>query len=43
VRGVIVAKTITEDLLLACAEVPSVSLYEYALSIQVKPVALEPG
>jgi endonuclease len=43
VRGVIVAKTITEDLLLACAEVPSVSLFEYSLSIQVKPVALDRG
>jgi endonuclease len=43
VRGVIVAKTITEDLLLACAEVPLVRLYEYTLSIQVKPVALDRG
>ena len=42
VRGAIVAKNITEDLLLACAEVPAVSLYEYALSIQVKPVGCGP-
>lgn len=41
VRGIIVAKSITEDLLLACAEVPSVQLFEYSLSIAVKPVALD--
>jgi endonuclease len=40
VRGVIVAKTISEDLMLACSEVPSVSLYEYTLSIQVKAISL---
>lgn len=41
VRGIIVAKQIGEDLRLACAEVPSVSLYEYALSVTLKPVTLE--
>jgi hypothetical protein len=41
VRGIIIAKEISEDLILACAEVPSVSLFEYSLSVQVKPVALE--
>jgi len=43
VRGIIVAKTITEDLLLACSEVPTVNLFEYTLSIQVKQVALNRG
>ncbi|WP_137896537.1 endonuclease NucS domain-containing protein [Ramlibacter sp. 2FC] len=41
VRGIIIAKQISDDLRLACAEVPSVSLYEYALSVTVKHVALE--
>jgi len=41
VRGIIIAKQISEDLLLACSEVPSVSLYEYALSVAVKQVALD--
>jgi len=40
VRGIIIAKQISEDLMLACSEVPSVSLYEYALSVSVKQVAL---
>lgn len=40
VRGVIVAKAISEDLLLACSEVPSVSLFEYDLSVSLKPAAL---
>ncbi len=43
VRGIIVANKITEDLILACAEVPSVRLFEYSLSIQVRPVALDHG
>lgn len=41
VRGIIIAKQISEDLRLACTEVPSVSLYEYALSVTVKQVALD--
>lgn len=41
VRGIIIAKQISEDLLLACSELPSVSLYEYALSVSVKQVALD--
>lgn len=41
VRGIIIAKHIGEDLRLACSEVPSVSLYEYSLSVTVKRVALE--
>ena len=38
VRGIIIAKKISEDLRLACSELPSVSLYEYALSVEVKQV-----
>lgn len=38
VRGIIIAKQISEDLLLACSEVPSVSLYEYSLSVTVKQI-----
>lgn len=41
VRGIIIAKQISEDLRLACSEVPSVALYEYALSVAVQRVALE--
>lgn len=41
VRGIIIAKQISEDLRLACSEVPSVSLYEYALSVTVNQVALD--
>jgi hypothetical protein len=33
VRGVIVARAITEDLQLACLGLPDVSLFEYELSI----------
>lgn len=39
VRGIIIAKQISEDLKLACSEVASVSLYEYALSVEVKRVS----
>jgi endonuclease len=41
VRGIIIAKQISEDLLLACSEVPAVSLYEYALSVTVNHIALK--
>lgn len=41
VRGIIIAKQIGEDLRLACAEVPSVSLFEYELSVAVRQVALD--
>lgn len=40
VRGIIVAKDIGEDLRLACAELPGVSLYEYSLSVSVQRVSL---
>jgi hypothetical protein len=38
VRGVIVARDISEDLLLACSEIPDVELFEYELSISLKSV-----
>lgn len=41
VRGIIIAKNISEDLRLACSELPFVSLYEYSLSVSVTQVALD--
>lgn len=41
VRGVIVAKAISEDLRIACAEVPNVMLFEYELSVALKRVELD--
>lgn len=38
VRGVIVAKDITEDLKLACARIPDVRLFEYALSVTLTSI-----
>jgi endonuclease len=38
VRGVIVAREISEDLLLACSVVPDVELFEYQLSLSLKRV-----
>lgn len=38
VRGVIVAREISEDLLLACSLVPGVELFEYELSLSLKRV-----
>lgn len=38
VRGIIVAREITEDLKLACAQVPGISLFEYQLSVKLHPV-----
>jgi len=38
VRGVIVARKISEDLLLACSMVPDVELFEYELSLLLKRV-----
>ena len=35
VRGMIVAREISEDLSLACRSVPNVELYEYELSVSV--------
>jgi hypothetical protein len=38
VRGVIVAREISEDLLLACSLMPNVGLFEYELSLSLKQV-----
>jgi hypothetical protein len=43
VRGVIVAREISEDLLLACSMLQDVQLLEYEMSVSLKPVALENG
>jgi hypothetical protein len=39
VRGIIVAREISEDLLLACSSVQNVELFEYALSVSLRRVA----
>ncbi|UEQ02171.1 endonuclease NucS [Halomonas profundus] len=39
VRGVIVAKSISEDLSLACAGLPDVALAEYELAVSIRPIA----
>lgn len=41
VRGMIVARKISEDLRLACSLLRHVTLYEYEISVKVKPIALE--
>jgi endonuclease len=38
VRGLIVARSITEDLLLACSLLPDVKLVEYELSLKLRQV-----
>lgn len=40
VRGVVVAREISEDLLLACSLLPDVRLLEYQMSLALKPVGL---
>jgi endonuclease len=40
VRGVIVAKDISEDLRLACRRLSGIRLFEYALSVSLKPVSI---
>ena len=40
VRGVIIAREISEDLLLACSELDNIKLYEYELSVSLKAVSL---
>jgi hypothetical protein len=40
VRGIIIAREISEDLVLACFGVPSVELFEYEMSVTVKKVAV---
>lgn len=39
VRGIIVARDISEDLTLACSELPNVQLFEYQLSVQLNKIA----
>jgi hypothetical protein len=41
VRGIIVAKEVTDDLRLACSTISGVLLFEYSLSVSLRPVALE--
>jgi RecB family endonuclease NucS len=41
VRGIIVAREITSDLVLACSELKGVQLFEYRLAFSVKPVAAQ--
>jgi len=41
VRGVIVAREISDDLLLACSELDNVSLYEYELSVSLQRVTID--
>ena len=44
VRGVIVAREISDDLRLACSKLPTVTLFEYSLSVTLKPISLSvPG
>lgn len=38
VRGIIIAREISEDLLLACSEIPNIDLCEYQLSVSLKKV-----
>ncbi len=40
VRGIIAAREISDDLKLACSYLPTVSLYEYELSVSLKRVAI---
>jgi hypothetical protein len=39
VRGIIAAREISEDLILACSYLPNVTLFEYELSVSLKQVA----
>jgi hypothetical protein len=41
VRGVIIAREITEDLKLACSRVDGVTLYEYVLSVDLRKATLD--
>jgi hypothetical protein len=41
VRGVIVAREISDDLLLACSEIDNIDLYEYQLSVSLKRIGLD--
>ena len=41
VRGQIVAREISEDLILACSQINDVALYEYKLSVSLAQVGLD--
>jgi RecB family endonuclease NucS len=38
VRGFVVAREISDDLILACSRVSGITLFEYALSVQIRKV-----
>jgi len=38
VRGIIIAREISDDLLLACSETKNVELYEYNLSVSLNKI-----
>lgn len=40
VRGIIVAREISDDLLLACSSLPNVALFEYQLSVSLRKVSV---
>lgn len=40
VRGIMLAREISDDLKLACSGIPNVELYEYELSMQLRQIAL---
>ena len=40
VRGIIICKEITEDLVLACSEINNIELFEYELSIKLKKIEM---
>jgi len=40
VRGIIVAREISEDLLLACSGVPGIQLFEYEMSVTLKKASI---
>lgn len=41
VRGIIIAREITEDLILACSEIQNIDLFEYSLSISLKKIQIK--
>ena len=38
VRGIIIAREISDDLLLACSEIENIDLYEYRLSVTLEKI-----
>lgn len=43
VRGIIIARSISEDLLIACSQIESVDLFEYELSVNLRKVNRDLG